>query len=1325
MRREIDSLLDYESRAQSFIESPALEVAATMLAGDQRNEPVVTTIGPYQVLSKLGAGGMGEVYLALDKRLGRRIALKVLPTHFTRDADRVRRFEQEARAASALNHPNIITIFEIGHAEDVHYIATEYIEGQTLRQRIRTGQTGLRQILDVACQSAGALAAAHEAGIVHRDIKPENIMLRSDGYIKILDFGLAKLTESSGPDDEAPTAVPVSTETGVVMGTTSYMSPEQARGQKLDARSDLFSLGVVLYEMITRNSPFTGETSADVLAAILTREPPPLSSLAPEAPDTLDWVIGKSLRKDRDERYQTARDLLSDLRSLKQRIEFEAELKRSTGGLGKSSGSAGRATPGPEPETSSSGAGNPLKPVGSLAVLPLHNTPANPEMEYFSDGVTESIIQTLSRLPELQVMAWSTVSRYKDQHVDPREVGRNLGVRAVLTGRLVQLGENLVLKTELVNAADGTHLWGESCSCKPSDIFQVQSEICNEISEKLLLRLTTEERYQLQKRQTDNVEAYHAYLKGRYFWNKRTDESLRQALEYFKEAIDRDPCYARAYVGLADCYGVLGSFGIATMAPSEAFPRAREAAIKALEIDETLAEAHASLGYTLANHYWDWPAAEREFKRTFELKPDYATGHHWYGFVYLVAMGRVEEAVNEARRAQEIDPLSLPISANVGFLLYLARKNDQAIAQFLKTLEMDQSFGYTIWELGLAFEQKGDYEEAIAQLQKAISLSGRCTLATALLGHVYAVSGKKKEALEVIDSLNALAGQKYVSPYRVAAIYAALGDTDLAFEWLEKAFEERDSWMIWLNADPVMEILQPHERFADLLKRIGLAGRSQSSGTARPASGASARVDSRQESGADQYISGVMLRGIAVLPFKPIDDNQRDPYLELGIADALITRLSSLTQIVVRPTSAVRKYASPEVDIRQAGRELQVECVLEGSIQKLGDRVRITAQLVTVADGRSLWAGQFDEDFTDIFAVEDSISERVATALALKLTTGERDRLTKHYTENVGAYQAYLKGRYFLTKRTTQWLKKGVDCFQEAIEADAEYAMAYSGLADSYTLLVTWEALTPEEGFSKAKGAARRALEIDANLAEAHAGLAHTMLHTWDWSSAEDEFQRAIELNPGYAATYQWYAEHLAALGRFDQSIEAIRRSHQLDPLSVNISADIGRMLYFARRYDESIAQLRQAVEMEPEFWSPHHLLGQAYTQSGMYPEAIAEFEKALQLSGKGSLSVILIGYAYAVSGRRSEALAIADQLKQLSKQRYFSPYRLAVIYAGLRDDEQLFEWLERAYQVQDANLIWLKVDPALDGTRSDPRFKELLERVGFLEKVAQPPVST
>ena len=809
LRSQVVALIDSHARAGDFIESPAYEV----MAGSLADSDLVPghAVGPYQIIRPLSAGGMGDIYLAEDTRLGRKVVLKALPTAFTKDAERVRRFQLEARAASALNHPNIITIYDIGQVDHLHYIAMEYIDGETVRQRMKTGPLEIAHALEIAINVATALHAGHEAGIVHRDIKPENIMLRADKVVKVLDFGLAKLTETKPMVSEASTLF--QTQQGIVIGTAPYMSPEQARGFAVDPRTDIWSLGAVLYEMVGGCAPFEGPTTSDVIAVILGREPVPLVRHRPDVPTELEWIIKKALRKDRDERYQTAKEFLADLKTLNQSLELSDARTLAF-------------------RTRSTQITRSRIAIDSLAILPLQNNYPDQSMEYFSDGISESMINSLSQLPDLRVMAWSTVSQYKGRQVDPRQAGRELDVRAVVTGRVMQSGDNLTIKVEMVDTNDGSRLWGGGCSCNPTDILEIETQISCEISEKLLVRLTNEEREQLARRPTDNIEAYHAYLKGRYCWNKRTDEDVKKAIDYFKKAIDADPTYALAYVGLADSYLVLGSFGIATLAPNDAFPKAREAVERALQMDETLAEAHASLGYVLANYDWNWPSAERAFKRALALKPGYATAHHWHGFLYLTAMGHLDEAIAELKRALDLDPLSLPIGSNIGLLLYLTRRYDEALEHFRRNIEMDRNFVYTHWEMALVYEQCGRYDEAIGAFKKAIELSGMSVLPRALLARTYALCGRKGEASALLEELTELSTQTYVSPYRIAAIHSALGNKDRAFEWLEHAYEGRDGWLIWLAVDPVVDDLRSDKRFDEVLKKIGLPntglGRSES-----------------------------------------------------------------------------------------------------------------------------------------------------------------------------------------------------------------------------------------------------------------------------------------------------------------------------------------------------------------------------------------------------------------------------------------------------------------------------------------------------------------
>jgi serine/threonine protein kinase/tetratricopeptide (TPR) repeat protein len=735
-----------------------------------------------------------------------------------------------------LNHPNILTIHEVGQTESAHFIATEFIEGETLRQRLTRAPIPLIEALDITIQIASALSAAHAAGIVHRDIKPENIMVRQDGYIKVLDFGIAKLTEKTNEgedtDPEAATKILLNTSPGIIMGTVSYMSPEQSRGLTVDARTDIWSLGVVLYEMVENRVPFAGATMSHMIVSILDKEPAPLTQ-HPGAPGgELERVVIKALAKDREQRYQRVSEMLIDLRHLKQEMEFQAKLRgsgqSSTEMIGRSSGemvlvnSKPAESSSPKLATPRSTRKRKIKAIDSLAVLPFINASADADAEYLSDGITESIINNLSQLSRLRVMARSTVFRYKGREFDPQEVGQELGVRAVLLGRVVQLGQRLSIRAELVDVADGAQLWGELYQCQMADIFDVQEEIAHEIFEKLRVRLTSEQRRRLGKRHTESPEAYQAYLKGRYYWNKRTEEGLKKSTQYFQQAVEIDPAYAPAYAGLADSYALPGIAEYGLLPPREAMPRARAAAQRALEIDDTLAEAQTTLAHVRAFYDWDWPSAEQEFKQAIRLDPNYPFAHHWYA-LYLAAMGRHAEAIAEEARAQEIDPLSLIISKNVGTILYYAGQLDQSIEQYRKALDLDPNFARTHIYLGLAYERQEQYEEAIAEYQEALRISGGGTVLSALLGHAQALSGNRAEAIKIIDRLKEQSERQYVPAFNVALIYAGLGQNDLAFEWLDRAFEERSSWLVSLNVEPMLDSLRSDPRFTGLLSRLGLA----------------------------------------------------------------------------------------------------------------------------------------------------------------------------------------------------------------------------------------------------------------------------------------------------------------------------------------------------------------------------------------------------------------------------------------------------------------------------------------------------------------------
>lgn len=837
-------------------------------------------IGRYQILSAVGAGGMGEVYLGEDLRLKRKVALKILPENIASDKERLRRFEQEALAASSLNHPNILTIHEFGGENGTHFLATEFVEGETLREKINGGELSLTDALSISEQIAFALSAAHVAGIVHRDIKPENIMIRRDGIVKVLDFGLAKLIEKQeiAAEAEDETRALVKTSPGVVMGTVSYMSPEQARGRETDARTDIWSLGVLLYETVSGQLPFAGETMNDIIASILKGEPEPLSHNAPDVPSDLEKIVGKALRKNADERYQNIKDLQIDLKDLRQELEFEAKLERSTmpnknraqttnedrqtqilerdnatgaaaaaistkeAALAHSSSSAEYiaseirqhkrgflsvllilllVTAGASywfyAKRAVSGVSG---QINSIAVLPFENGNGNADNEYLSDGMTESLINSLSQLPNMKVIARSSVFRYKGKESDLQKIATELNVGAVITGRIVQRGDMLDISVNLTDAQNNTQLWGQRYSRKLSDVFTVQDEIAKQVTDSLRVKLTGETEQRMTKRYTDNEEAYKLYLQGRYQWNKRTGESLKKAVEFYKQAIEEDPNFALAYAGLAESYVLYPNYAVTS--PKDILSQAKAAAIKALEIDDSLAEAHAALGLYQSVYAWNQTASERELRRAIELNPNYATAYHWLGNTTLLAMNRFDEAVAAGKRAEELDPLSPVISADTGSDLFIARRYDEAITHLKYALTLDPNFPLTHWNLGQVYHAKGMYAEAIAEFRKALQLDDE-PFAKAWLARSLAHAGQRDEALRLLEQLKTDSAKQYVPSFGFAIVYAALGNKDEAFAWLEKDFAERSYNPSYYAIDPTLDDLRGDPRLDELIKRANAA----------------------------------------------------------------------------------------------------------------------------------------------------------------------------------------------------------------------------------------------------------------------------------------------------------------------------------------------------------------------------------------------------------------------------------------------------------------------------------------------------------------------
>ena len=819
LRRKVEALLASHQRAGSFIETTVAGIATRIIENEQADLLVGQTIGHYKISKRIGTGGMGDVYLATDVTAGRKAALKLLPTRFTSDAQRLKRFQQEAHALVGLNHPNILTVYEIGEDHSTHYIASELIEGHTLRQRLMRGRMEVGEAVDVAIQVASALVVAHGAGVVHRDIKPENIMLRPDGYVKVLDFGIAKLAESAFAEataDEAESVTLAETNLGSISGTVRYMSPEQARGAPVDKGTDIWSLGVVLYEMVTGHAPFTGETPGETMSSILEMEPPPLTNYVAHTPAELQQIISKTLRKDREERYQSAHELLEALKDLRHKLEFKAELKRSTavpklaafillaaivvGAFFVFRISRHRAVP------------LPPFPEKSIAVLPFLDLSQAKDQEYFCDGMSEEILDALAKVDGLRVVARTSSFSFKGKNPDVSDLGKKLNVENVVEGSVRRDGNRVRISAQLINARNGLQLWSETYERELQGVFAVQDEITRAIVDALKIKLAIS----LPAHEPRNTEGYDLYLQGLYFSNKGSEEDLRKALNFFQRSLEKDPTFSRAWTGIAKVWFFLADVHVK---PLDAYPQSKAAALKAIALDENDAEAHCYLGEAKRILDWDLTGENAELNRALQLDPNSAPVHFFLALLPLFR-GELKEGLRLVLEAEKLDPLS-PIISYVATAAYLANKRiDEAIIAGQRTQRLDPHYFYLDSNLAAAYREKGNFAEAIglytkAQEEQRFPSSG--------LAITYARMGQQAEAKKILGQLLQERQTRYVSAETIAAVYVAFGEKEEAFRWLERAAAEHCGTLQWIAFLPEFDALRSDARFPQFLRRIGVA----------------------------------------------------------------------------------------------------------------------------------------------------------------------------------------------------------------------------------------------------------------------------------------------------------------------------------------------------------------------------------------------------------------------------------------------------------------------------------------------------------------------
>jgi eukaryotic-like serine/threonine-protein kinase len=1261
-------------------------------------------VGAYRIEREIGRGGMGAVYEAVraDKEFTKRVAIKLVKRGMDTDFI-LRRFRKERQILAGLDHPNIARLLDGGTTDDgLPYFVMEFIEGLPLYRYCDEKHLNISERLKLFRLICDAVHYAHEKQVVHRDIKPSNVQVTCDGVPKLLDFGIAKLLNPDLAADitHDPTA------TAMRLMTPEYASPEQVQGAPITPTTDVYSLGVLLYELLSGHRPYRLVSRAPhEIARVICEEPPaPLSMIVAQPRDLLplgkdestlehiysaraatieilrrdlsgplEDIVMRALRKEPEWRYQSAKQLRDDITS---NLEGRPLANLPT-----------------PPYDATRLKLSPASSEMALAVLPMKliDLPGSESgADYLGTGLADALITRLSAIQRFAVRPTSSVLRYTAE-ADPLLAGRELGVAFVLDGRIRHAGERIRVTVQLLDVRDGTAAWAGQFDEKFTDVLTLEDTISAHVAEAIVPHLTGDERLKLAKRGTNDPQAHEAYLRGRFYWNRFTEEGFAKAIVCYHQAIAIDPDYAVAQAGVAEYYNWLGIYSVLPF--RECAIAAYEAAATAVAIDPLLAEAHCALGQAKLSRDFAWDSAERQLFRALELNPNYAPARTWYAF-QLAMEGRFTEALREAHAGLLLDPFSIISRFCLVWCSYHAHRFEEALAVCRERLRVEPNNAMILFGSSYLLSALGQHEEAIAAAEKSVAAMGKASHTLARLAAACAAGGHTEKAEAVLREMEQLATRRNISPYHLALVQCALGRTEAALELLEQTFEAKDAWVLWLAVDPELDALHGHPRFDELLRKLNH------------------RLASLPSLPTESTVVG---QALAVLPFKVLTapiENTGDEYLGVGLADAVITRLSNVRRLVVRPTSSVLRYRGVMIDPMDAGRELNVNYIIDGSLRRVGDRLRVTAQLLNVAEGVTQWAEQFDEQSTDVLQIEDSISQRVTRALLPQLTGDERTQLSKRGTDNGEAFESYLRGRYYWSTYTESGLARAIECYHRAIELDSSYALAYTGVADYYNWLGVFGIKDFKECSAAAKQAAQKAIELDSAAAEAYSALGFaTVTRDFDWAIAEANHRRAIEINPNYATGHHWYSFHLQMVGRFDEATREMLRARELDPLSPSVLQGLGWCYYQARRFEESISIYQNMLDTVPDF--SYGLATYAWTLrgAGRAEEAVAASEKALQHSGGGQFFVSGLGASYALAGRDADARAALRRLQELSARSYVSPYHRGLIHLHLGEDEQALELLTQAYEVNEGWLVWLGVEPQWDPLRGDPRFDELLSK--------------
>ncbi|MHC4686975.1 MAG: tetratricopeptide repeat protein, partial [Planctomycetota bacterium] len=1106
--------------------------------------------------------------------------------------------------------------------------------------------------------------------------------------VKVLDFGLAKAV-GGGTLDQQSTV----TEPGRVIGTPAYMSPEQARGKPADKRSDIWSFGCILYEMLTGRIPFKGETISDTLANILDHDPN-WHALPESTPANIVLLQRRCLEKEPRRRLRDIGDIAITLE------ETTIELQRST--LPVKSVKAGRAKPqtgsrralpwfitgaavtavvflasiiafklGKLPEQQEGKLVSLLtaEPIKAIVVLPFENLSGDPEQEYFVDGMTDALSAELGKIKALRVISRTSAMHYKDTDKVIPEIAKELGVDAVIEGSVLKAGNDVRVTAQLVDGKTDAHLWSDNYTGILTDILALQSKVTLAIAREIEVALTPEEKRRITRTKPVNPEAYEAHLKGIFFFEKLTEESMKTAADYFKQAIEIEPDYAEAYAWLADAYWAPSLWGYT--APHESFAKAKMVVNTAIKLDETCAEAHETVGWIALNYDWDWQKAKLSFDRAIELNPNYRYTYQGLAWYFVVA-GRFDDAIDTIQTALRLDPLSNMLNNDLAYMYKFSGQFERAIEQRKKILELAPGFVEAMDGLAKDYLSLSMYPEAVASAEKAMTLGGRTPNLMTILARAYALSGRKDEAETLLKELQERATSEYVLPIYFARLYASLGNKDEAFRWLEKAYQERNSAMNLLKISPAWDSMRSDPRFDDLVERMNFPEAPVSGTAVEPGEAAQAPIEK-----------------IAVLPFTSISSESGEEWFVDGMTDALITQLGKIKALTVISRTSAMQYKNVSKPMREISQELGVDALVEGSVIRAGEDVQVTARLIDGRTDERIWGDFFQGTFSNILALQSQVTLAIAQQIEAALTPEEELSVTRAEAVNPDAYEAFLKGKFFYWKWTEAGFGSAVDYLEQAIEIDPNYAEAHAWLCGAHWVPSVWGYSQPEESFTKARSAANTAIKLDETCAAAHRAVGWIALaYDWQWQTAKESFDRARELNPNDPEVYSGLAWYLVVAGRIDEAIEMMQTAVKLDPLSHVYNDAVAWMYLFSRQFE----------------------------QATMYPEAVATLERAMTLAGRTPALVTSLAGAYALSGRRDEAETLLKELQERAASEYILPTCFAEAYASLGNTDEAFSWLEKAYKERNWGMLFLRHAWCWDPLRSDPRFDDLVQRMGFPE---------